>query len=620
MADVYNPFSFNIWDNFDWGTFNWGALVTEPTPTTVAAAQVAPAPAPAPTPVPAPAPTPTPTTAPVPTPAPTPAPVTVPRGAAPEEPKPVVTPAPAPTPTPVAAPAPTQTPIVSTTQSKIDNPPVVPKAAAPAESPTIVNAPKTTTATATTPVVSATESAVLTNATKPTIPPKPAGQQRYEWNGTEWVMEPYGSKRYEWNGSTWVEAPGSEYTWNTSTKSWEPPAMPTDDPGTFTMPDGSVVKGMWKLYPNTGYKRIPDPSNIVTPAPVNNGSTGQGDGTTGTPFTVGGAPFTGTMNGKEYKNGVIVGDATTTGTPSTSVDVLKSMLVGLGYPSKIVDSSVTFLNKLLTEGLDYDNAVSVFLNSKDYTFKDGSKIQSPFYTEYGYLNEGLDTPKSPDELFNAVEGYKQVKTKYNLSDKYITPDSIKKYIKNNVDVATLDQRANTARLMGITADPFFVQALQVQGFVKSGADLTDFFMDPTIGKEQLESNKATAAFTAEALRRAPQQPGAAGVSIDTGRFRQLAASMQAKGYSAAEIAQTAAAGYETMAQQLPQLAMLSGAFEKGTMTEPQRAAQLQQELESEQYLGMASKRRKMLEQQNINIFGGAAGRATTRPGSLAGLI
>ena len=498
---------------------------------------------------------------------------------------------------------------------KIDNP----------ESPTLTNAPKT-------PVVpkgaapqgaapqEAAESPTLTNATESKIPPKPAGQQRYEWNGSEWVMEPYGSKRYEWNGSTWVEAPGSEYSWNASTNSWEPTPMPTEDPGTFTMPDGSVVKGMWKLYPNTGWKKIPDPSKVITSASVNNGTTGEGDGSTGTPFTVNGAPFTGTMNGKEYKNGVVVGDSTATGTPATSVDVLKSMLIGLGYPKKIIDSSVNFLNKLLIEGLDYDNAVSVFLNSKDYTFKDGVKMQSPFYTEYGYLNEGLDIPKSPDELFNSVEGFKQIKIKYNLSDKFITPDAIKQYVKNNIDVATLDKRANTARLMGISANPYFLQALQVQGFIRSGQDLTDFFMDPTIGKEQLETNRASAAFTAEALRRMPQQPGAAGISIDTARFRQLAATMQAQGYSPEAISETAGAAYETISQQLPQLAMLSGAFEKGTMTEPQRAVQLQSELESEQLLGMASQRRKRLEQQNINIFSGASGKAQVRPGSIAGLI
>lgn len=83
-------------------------------------------------------------------------------------------------------------------------------------------------------------------------------------------------------------------------------------------------------------------------------------------------------------------------------------------------------------------------------------------------------PKTPDELFNAVEGYKDVVAKYKLNPKFASTDSIKKYVKNSKTVADLDADANMARLKGITADPYYLQALQVQGFIKSGADLTDF--------------------------------------------------------------------------------------------------------------------------------------------------
>ena len=342
----------------------------------------------------------------------------------------------------------------------------------------------------------------------------------------------------------------------------------------------------------------------------NNGITTDGTGDKTNPFKVNGKPFTGTMNGKKYVNGIIEAsdDGTTDSAPSTSTDILKSMLRGLGYPTKLIDSSTDFLQKLLKEGLDYDNAVSIFLNSKDYTFKDGVKIQSPFYSEYGIYNEGLLIPKTPDELFNAVEGYKDVVAKYKLNPKFASTDSIKKYVKNSKTVADLDADANMARLKGITADPYYLQALQVQGFIKSGADLTDFFLDPDIGKEQLETNKATAALTSEVLRRARTNPQAAGISVDTERLKSLSANLQAKGYTAAGVGQQAETAYGVISQQLPQLSMLSGAFEKGPTNEAQRSVELQKELESEQLLGMASERRKRLEQQNINIFSGASGR------------
>ena len=389
-------------------------------------------------------------------------------------------------------------------------------------------------------------------------------------------------------------------------------------PKTIKDADGNITgyessDALYDLKRRVGYGIDAQGNPIVFGDPNKNGNNGittDGTGDKNNPFTVNGKPFTGTMNGKKYVNGIIEAsdEGTTDSAPSTSTDVLKSMLRGLGYPTKLIDSSTDFLQKLLKEGLDYDNAVSIFLNSKDYTFKDGVKIQSPFYSEYGIYNEGLLIPKTPDELFNAVEGYKDVVAKYKLNPKFASTDSIKKYVKNSKTVADLDADANMARLKGITADPYYLQALQVQGFIKSGADLTDFFLDPDIGKEQLETNKATAALTSEVLRRARTNPQAAGISVDTERLKSLSANLQAKGYTAAGVGQQAETAYGVISQQLPQLSMLSGAFEKGPTNEAQRSVELQKELESEQLLGMASERRKRLEQQNINIFSGASGR------------
>jgi hypothetical protein len=187
------------------------------------------------------------------------------------------------------------------------------------------------------------------------------------------------------------------------------------------------------------------------------GGGGTGGGGTGGGGTGGGGTGGGT------------GGSNTTGAPTTNIDILKAALKGMGFSSTIVESSTSFLNGLIRDGLDYDNATEVFLNSKEYTLKNGQKITSPFYTEYGYLNEGLTVPKDANTLFNTVEGYKGVVEKYKLSSKYLTQDALKSYVKNDVTVADLAERAGTAQLRALEADPFQVNALIKQGFISSAA-------------------------------------------------------------------------------------------------------------------------------------------------------
>jgi hypothetical protein len=53
---------------------------------------------------------------------------------------------------------------------------------------------------------------------------------------------------------------------------------------------------------------------------------------------------------------------------TTNLTVLKAMLRTLGFGNALIDSSADFLNKLLKDGLTYENAVDIFLESKEYTF------------------------------------------------------------------------------------------------------------------------------------------------------------------------------------------------------------------------------------------------------------
>lgn len=305
-----------------------------------------------------------------------------------------------------------------------------------------------------------------------------------------------------------------------------------------------------------------------------------------------------------------VTDNTTTipATPSTSVDVLKALLKAQGFSSKIVDTSATYLNSLLKDNLDYDNAIEVFLNTKDYTLKNGTKITSPFYTEYGYLNEGLATPKQASELFNAVEGYKGLQQKYGFSDTYLSVDNLKKYVKNNVTVDNLDERANTARLASITTDAAKTDAFIKLGYIADASGLQDFYMDSAIGKEQLETNRNTGAFVAEAIRR--NSTGIATGATQLADFRKIAAELTAKGYSEGQISAAAATGFENIGKDLGQVTALSGIFEKTGGTVESNATiqnQIQSELVQEEFGNMASARRKRLEEQNIRSFQGRAG-------------
>ena len=355
---------------------------------------------------------------------------------------------------------------------------------------------------------------------------------------------------------TYTPVTGAPVTTKTST-------TPTET-GRITNADGSVTV----MYSDGSTKVIPKTTTVVT----NGNGNGNGSGNTTT---------------------------TTTSEPTTNVEVLKATLRGRGFNAKLIDASATYLQQLLKDGLDYDNAVEVFLSSKDYTLKNGTKITSPFYTEYGYLNESAPKPLSADELYGFVEGTKAAVTKYALNPKFATVEAMKQYIANGVTVTDIETRANTARIKALESDTSYVEALKKLGFINSAADLTDFYLDPKIGQDTLEQNKRTGTFAAEAVRRANQ-----GIEVNKLLAEQQAAGLTAKGMSEAQIAATAAQGYAAIGEQLNPLTALSGIYEKGGA---QTQQQLQSELEQEQFMGMASARRKRLTEQNVRAFEAAPG-------------
>jgi hypothetical protein len=137
------------------------------------------------------------------------------------------------------------------------------------------------------------------------------------------------------------------------------------------------------------------------------------------------------------------------------------------------------------------------------------------------------------------------------------------------------------------------------GYIKNPTDLTDFYLNPDIGKEALEQNLATAAFSTEAIRRAQQ-----GIKFDATRFGQIAADLTGKGLTEAQISATAAEGFENIGQQLMPTQKLAGIYERMPASE---VTNIQKELEAEQFLGTASQRRKRLTELETRAFQGAAG-------------
>jgi hypothetical protein len=286
---------------------------------------------------------------------------------------------------------------------------------------------------------------------------------------------------------------------------------------------------------------------------------------------------------------------------TTDIQVIKAMLIGRGFPSSLVDSSVTFLTDLLKDGIDADSAIDIYLNTKSYTTKKGTVLNSPFYSSYGFYNDALaDNAKySASDLFNAVEGYKGVRDKYGVSDKFVSQDYIQKYLKNRRSVADLDMLANTARLKAISADPAVTDTLQKLGYINAKEDLTDFYMDANVGTEKMQQNINTAAFAIEAVRRANNL-----TPFSAERAKQYGAQLTAQGLTEGEVSALASKGYATIAEGLAPTTKLSGIYERAGA---QTAATIQSELEEEQFKGLESERRKRLAEQEVMAFRGQSG-------------
>ena len=287
--------------------------------------------------------------------------------------------------------------------------------------------------------------------------------------------------------------------------------------------------------------------------------------------------------------------------------ILRAKLIAAGLPVKTVDDSVTYFRTIIKDGTfqgdnEINDVVDQYLYLPTYKSKGGTDIESPYYRDFGSYNTQLKVPKKPSELVPLVLGYQRLVDKYQVSTKFSDRDSIQKYLQNDVSVSELDERMNAARLRGVNADPNYLKTLQDLGYISGGADLTSFFLAPEIGTMELESRRKTAAFAVEAVRRSN-----AGIKLDAASAQANAARLSALGYTEAQVTNLAGQGYENIADQLNPVTALSGMYEKTGEDASALAPVIQKELEAEQFLGMASQRRKKLAEQNIKAFQGQAG-------------
>lgn len=349
-------------------------------------------------------------------------------------------------------------------------------------------------------------------------------------------------------------------------------------------------------------------------------------GTSGIGGTTGGASFgggTGALTGTGF---------TSTGAAGGEMwwSVLKSKLALAGIPATTINKSYDYFKNILTDfdmsmGSDaLDIVADQFFTQQEYKSRSGQTFVSPYYQDFGKFNASLARPKLPSELVPLVLGYQDLGARYKISSAYLTDDSITKYIQNDVSISEFDDRLNTAALKAQVADPQYATALIKLGYITDKSQLTDFFLDPKIGTNEMKSRQKNAAFVTEAVRRVTPESQ---LQVDLDFAKQQAARYASQGYTEAQIATLASTGYENIAQGLPTGTKLAGIYDKEyvqaslkatpTETATAMATGIQSELQQEEFMNITSSRLRALKERERRAFEGASGRGI-QTSSIAG--
>lgn len=290
-------------------------------------------------------------------------------------------------------------------------------------------------------------------------------------------------------------------------------------------------------------------------------------------------------------------------------DLILATMRELGIPDSMQQSSLAFIQNAMNDGFTQEQAIQLYYNNKNFTNKAGETIESPFYKEYTYLREfapknGREIP-TPKELMAFKLGVKDLVAKTGRSPLFASDESIQNFISNGVKITDLDTRFAEYATASLAADPNKVATLKKLGYINDSQGLIDFYADSKIGQQQFEINQKTAAFAQQALQRASY-----GITFDAEKMKKLAAASGSTdvGIGVGTVEANAAKAFQTIGETLLPTANVSGFYERNAFAkESERVAAIQSELESEQFMGMPSERRKRLEEQNTKAFQGTAG-------------
>lgn len=297
--------------------------------------------------------------------------------------------------------------------------------------------------------------------------------------------------------------------------------------------------------------------------------------------------------------------------------ILQAKLLAAGMPRSTINKSYNYFKTLVTDFGSKPDGLDIVVDQFFY-LKDYKGIESPYYSDFGKFNEKLARPKLPKDLVPLVLGYKDLaQNKYKISEKFYNDDAISKYLANDVSIAEFDDRLNTAALKSVTADVSYKSALKQLGYISEDSQLMDFFLDPNIGTMEMQNRQKNAAFVTEAVRRVSPSTQ---LEVDLEFAKQQAARYSAQGYTEAQISTLAATGFENVAEALPTTTKLAGIYDRPTAIQAKTLSKdIQSELQQEEFLNLASARRKRLKAQEEAAFSGASGMARMRS-STAGII
>jgi hypothetical protein len=298
--------------------------------------------------------------------------------------------------------------------------------------------------------------------------------------------------------------------------------------------------------------------------------------------------------------------------PTGKKDLILAALKELNIPSSMQQASLAFIENAMVDGFTQEQAIQLYYNNKNFTTKAGETIESPFYKEFTYLRDfapknGQELP-TPKELMAFKLGVKDLVAKTGRSSLFASEESIQKFISNGVKITDLDTRFAEYATASLAADPNKVATLKKLGYINDSQGLIDFYADSSIGQKQFEINQKTAAFAQQALQRV-----SSGITFDAEKMKKLAAASGSTnaGIDVGTVEANASKAFQTIGETLLPTAKVSGFYERNAFAkEAERVDTIQSELESEQFMGMPSERRKRLLEQNARAFQGTAGTTT----------